>query len=269
MHTTRFERGLSTLGGLGLIGVVGYVNVQHAPTDDMKLVVGALAAGTALAAWLFSKMWSARPGLAILALIGVLAGETFGFFATSERLLAVRAHRQSQTATENQVWAQRKDALDYAVTAAKTECASGRGRKCIEAETKVDTARSVLAGTTVQADVNRFATMLEWSPVLVDMIPTLAGSFALNLLGFVMLTFGHASRRVDEPKQQSVPEPRGGNVVDHPVLSALRAAGRPLTNDELADAMSVTKGEASKRRQEVQDRLIEKREGRYLMVSAR
>ena len=268
MHTTLFARGLSTLGGLGLIGVVGYVNIEHAPSFDMKLVVGALAAGTALAAWVFSMMWSSRPGLAVLALLGVLAGEMFGLVATSERLLAIRDYRQSKTATENQVWVQRKEALDYAVTAAKTECTSGRGPRCMAAEAKVDHARSVLAGTTVPGDVNRLATVLGWNPVFVDMIPTLAGSIALNLLGFVMLTFGHSHRRVEKRKQELPDEPRG-NVVDHPVLSALRKAGRPLTNDELADAMSVTKGEASKRRQEVQDRLIEKREGRYLMVSAR
>lgn len=76
--------------------------------------------------------------------------------------------------------------------------------------------------------------------------------------------------RAEQPKASvAAPAPHGGNVVDHPVLVALRKAGRPLTNDELAEAMKVSKGEASKRRQEIADRLVEKREGRFLMVAAR
>lgn len=270
MQTTTFARVLSTLGGIGLIGVAGYVNVLHTASFDMQIVVGALAAGTALAAWVFSSMWQLRPGLASLALIGVIAGELYGFVATSERLLFARDHRQATVAMSNQTWVQRKEALDYAVSAAKTECTSGRGPRCAAAEAKVDSARTVLAGTQVPVEPNRLAAILGWNPVLVDLIPTLAGSVALNLLGFVMMTFGHANRRVEQPKVSApVPAPHGGNVVDHPVLTALRKAGRPLTNDELAAAMGVTKGEATKRRQEIAERLVEKREGRYLMVAAR
>lgn len=270
MQSTTFARCLSILGGIGLIGVAGYVNVLHTPSFDMQIVVGALAAGTALAAWVFSSMWQDRPGLAALALVGVIAGELYGFVATSERLLFARDHRQSAVATSNQVWVQRKDALDYAVSAAKTECASGRGPRCVAAEAKVDGARTILAGTQVPVEPNRLAAIMGWNPLIVDLIPTLAGSVALNLLGFVMMTFGHATRRVNKPVVSApVPAPHGGNVVDHPVLVALRKAGRPLTNDELAEAMKVSKSEATKRRQEIPDRLVEKREGRFLMVAAR
>lgn len=271
MYPTTLVRCLSILGGIGLIGVAGYVNVLHTSTLDMQIVVAALAVGTALAAWVFSSMWQHRPGLAVLALVGVMAGELYGFVATSERLLFARDHRQTMTATVNQVWVQRKEALDYALSAAQTECTTGRGPRCKEAEGKVDWARSVLAGTQVPIEPNRLAAILGWNPVLVDLIPTLAGSIALNLLGFVMMTFGHVQRhRTPEPKAPiSVPKPHGGNVVDHPVLEALRKAKRPLTNDELAAAMGVTKGEATKRRQEIADSLIEKREGRFLMVAAR
>lgn len=269
MQTTTFARVLSILGGIGLIGVAGYVNVLHTASFDMQIVVGALAAGTALAAWVFSSMWKDRPGLASLALVGVIAGELYGFVATSERLLFARDHRQATVATSNQVWVQRKEALEYAVSAAKTECASGRGPRCAAAEAKVDSARTVLAGTQVPVEPNRLAAILGWNPVLVDLIPTLAGSVALNLLGFVMMTFGHANRRVEQPKVSApVPAPHGGNVVEfaaHPVIVALRQ-GAAESNDELADRLGESKGEASKKRGEVRDLLIEQKIGRRTVI---
>lgn len=266
MQSTTFARCLSILGGIGLIGVAGYVNVLHTPSFDMQIVVGALAAGTALAAWVFSSMWQDRPGLAALALVGVIAGELYGFVATSERLLFARDHRQSAVATSNQVWVQRKEALDYAVSAAKTECASGRGPRCAAAEAKVDSARTILAGTQVPVEPNRLAAIMGWNPLIVDLIPTLAGSVALNLLGFVMMTFGHATRRVNKPVVSApVPAPHGGNVVDHPVVRALRQ-GAANSNDELAARLGETKGEASKKRGEVRDLLIEQKIGRRTVI---
>lgn len=266
MQSTTFARCLSILGGIGLIGVAGYVNVLHTPSFDMQIVVGALAAGTALAAWVFSSMWQHRPGLALLALVGVIAGELYGFVATSERLLFARDHRQATVATSNQVWVQRKEALDYAVSAAKTECASGRGPRCAAAEAKVDSARTILAGTQVPVEPNRLAAIMGWNPLIVDLIPTLAGSVALNLLGFVMMTFGHAARRVNKPVVSApVPAPHGGNVVDHPVVRALRQ-GAANSNDELAARLGETKGEASKKRGEVRDLLIEQKIGRRTVI---
>lgn len=55
----------------------------------------------------------------------------------------------------------------------------------------------------------------------------------------------------------------------HPVIAALRDARRPMTNDELAAAMGVTKGEASKRRLEVAEHLVLWREGRCLRAALR
>lgn len=56
-------------------------------------------------------------------------------------------------------------------------------------------------------------------------------------------------------------------ATEHPVIVALRRAGRPLSNDELAREMQVTKGEASKRWREVSDRLEVTRDGRALRIS--
>lgn len=54
------------------------------------------------------------------------------------------------------------------------------------------------------------------------------------------------------------------------VLNALQRAGRPLSNEELAEAMKTSVGEASKRRQvcEASGIIRTWREGRYLMIEA-
>lgn len=250
MQTTLFVRALSTLGGLALIGVAGYVNILHTPGYDMQIVVGALAAGTALAAWVLSSMWNGgRQALALLALIGVLAGELFGFVSTSERLLSVRTARQSLTATENQSWVMRNAALDYAISAAKTECMV-RGPRCAIAEYKVDEKRSILAGTQVPVPPNHLAALLGWTPEIVDIIPTLAGSIALNLLGFVMMAFGHGyatSTPIGIAPVQALTE--GSPMPSDEELEILRkllVAHKSFGNKELAERMKVSKSTASK-----------------------
>lgn len=55
----------------------------------------------------------------------------------------------------------------------------------------------------------------------------------------------------------------------HPVLEALSLAGRPLTVTELAAAMGVSAGEASKRWQEVEDRLQVGWQGRCRAIALR
>lgn len=55
----------------------------------------------------------------------------------------------------------------------------------------------------------------------------------------------------------------------HPVVKALEEAGRPLSNRELARAMAVSDGEASKRWQEVAGVLDVCRQGKHLQLSLR
>jgi hypothetical protein len=245
MQITPFVRVLSTIGGLGLIGVAGYVNILHTLGYDMQIVVGALAAGTALAAWVLSPMWhGGRRLLAALALRGVFSGELFGFVQTSERNA-----RQSLTATENQAWVQRNAALEYAVDAAKTEC-KVRGPRCAAAEAKVDEKRAILAGTQVPVPQNPIAALLGWTPEIVEIIPTLAGSVALNLLGFVMLTFGHSRQRVEviAPVQAITEEPALPPPAELEELrKLLLGKRRAMGNQEIADELAISKSEASKR----------------------
>ena len=88
-----------------------------------------------------------------------------------------------------------------------------------------------------------------------------------------ILSFGYGFR--PSPKWRSAtkepePEPKKQSAKsrpDHPVLRVLQSSNRPLTNDELAAAMGVSKGEASKRRAEVASRLQETRSGRHVFTS--
>lgn len=69
--------------------------------------------------------------------------------------------------------------------------------------------------------------------------------------------------------------PRRENVLrlpppdEHPVVLALRRAGQPLSNEELATAMRCSAGEASKRTREISDRLVIGKQGRALAISLR
>jgi hypothetical protein len=77
------------------------------------------------------------------------------------------------------------------------------------------------------------------------------------------------------PVAPRVPPSNGGTrqpaqrvmTSEHPVIAALRSADRPLSNDELAAAMGVSKGEASKRRREVDQHLTVHPDGRCLRIA--
>lgn len=219
MHTTRFARGLATLAGLSLFGVAGWINVHHTNDPDMQLVVGTLAAASCVAGFILKiALQSGARGVACFALLGVIGGEAFGFATTLERLLAARDDRSAEVTTANGPYIQAKAAVDYAETAAKDECSTGRGNKCKDAEAKLDAARKVLATTPAPRIANHLAAVTGLDPLMVDLIPALAGTVALTLLGFVFLWFGHeteAKSEVPEPFVAVEPEEttREGKVV--------------------------------------------------------
>jgi hypothetical protein len=215
MQNTRFARGLATIAGLAVFSVAGYINVHHTIDPDMKLVVGTLAAAAAVAAFVMKCAASRGSyGIALFALLGVIGGESFGFITTMERLLSARADLAQSVATQNAPYGQAKAAVEYAESAAKAECSSGRGPKCKEAEAKLDQARRTLANTPAPKASNHIATVTGIDPLIVDLAPSLAGTLALTLLGFVFLWFGHETEAVPDPEPMLEPEQtREGKVV--------------------------------------------------------
>lgn len=135
---------------------------------------------------------------------------------------------------------------------------------------------AALPGVTVNVDAleERLELLMPFLTVLITELGTIV---------FAHIGCAHAGRVAPsandnapsqaDTAQTSFPVPpptNGGQTVipdDHPVVVALRRAQRPLSNDELAAEMGVTKGEASKRRDEVAGRLDVKRDGKFLRIA--
>jgi DNA-binding transcriptional ArsR family regulator len=89
---------------------------------------------------------------------------------------------------------------------------------------------------------------------------------------------GRGKRRKRQPLPPSAGSARQlpvlpANVVPignrHQILNALASAGRPMTVSELARAMKVTRGEASRRWREAGDLVDTRRDGKFVVVSLR
>lgn len=122
-------------------------------------------------------------------------------------------------------------------------------------------------------------------PFLYALLFELAAIVAFGF-GFAHTRPAKAEKKADapaQPKPKAKPQrtrpspPDGGQRTpapvipdDHPVIKVLRREGRPLTNDELAKAQGVTKGESSKRWREVAHLLEVTRDpsnGRQLQIA--
>lgn len=86
---------------------------------------------------------------------------------------------------------------------------------------------------------------------------------------------GKRRRRNPLPASPGIPasqKPPASNVIplgNRGILSVLAAAGRPMTVSELARAMGVCRGEASKRWREAGGAVIAERHGRFVVISLR
>lgn len=186
-----------------------------------------------------------------------------------------------------------------------TECKSGRGPKC-EGTTFILNQRrasqNALQGQLKQvgpvatpepkaAQVALLAGLAGYdagkTKQVVSAIEPLAFPLFLELLAICLFGFGLGHKPVarfpsrKDTRQTSypveeidcpAPPTNGGtrqsNVVQlHPVVEALKRAGNPVSNRDLAQLMQVSDGESSKRWQEVRDQLDIGREGKELRIS--
>ena len=128
MQSTTFARCLSILGGVGLIGVAGYVNMLHTPSFDMQIVVGARRRHRACCLVFFLDV-ADRPGLAALALVGVIAGELYGFVATWRPAVRPRSSPVGGRHEQSGVGAA-QGSTRLRGLCCQTECASGPWPGC-------------------------------------------------------------------------------------------------------------------------------------------
>lgn len=272
--------------GLGLIFALGtaYVILDDVrqgaafTTDHVMTVLVIL--GTIAAGHMF---WPAVRSLRLMSAVGlalVFAGGTFFCVSGSAgRSAKVLQHKEAEA---NVVSDARKDAETElkkardarAVASANfaKECASGKGNRCDglkaaldAADTQVYRMEARLDGIKPSEPANgelRYiaelvtlavpAKVQEVEKALALLTP-LAKALILELATIVFfgLGFGHekVSKRPASPapgEMKKLPAPKQEIVIADPVVAALRDAGRPLSNQELAEKLGVAKGTASK-----------------------
>ena len=91
-----YLRLLSMLGGRSLVGVAASLNVVHAAESEgsyfspVCIAIVALAYGSALAVPVMCALWrTGRRGFALIALVGLVCSESYGFQLSAETPLGV------------------------------------------------------------------------------------------------------------------------------------------------------------------------------------
>src|SRR5262249_53667113 len=110
---------MSTLGGLSLVGVAAFLNVSHPAESEGYLspfciAIVALAFGSGLVVPVMLTCCGRR-GLALVALVGLVCSESYGFKLSAERLLDAREQRAQQVKTAGSPYRLAREALDLAI----------------------------------------------------------------------------------------------------------------------------------------------------------
>lgn len=214
MQHNRIVGALSIVVGLVLVGIGAWLNASEVARTELAgfaspvvvMVVG-LAFGSALAAVIIPTAW--RQGsrtLAVLVLLGTVAGEAYGFVLTMERVIAGRDVRSVTAAHSNEprLIAQErvKRAIGEVAQASMLATAARSDKKCdtscLARETKAEadararlaTAEADLAKTLPPSMMRPVAETLRVPAAYVELVPALAAPLALLLLGLTMIAFG-------------------------------------------------------------------------------
>lgn len=290
MDDNRLLRGLSLLMGLCLVAVVAGLNLQHVLDGRlpaaatlatiMHVVLTApecvavliLALGSALAVPVMQGAWRAgRKGLAMLTLIGMLAGESYGFVLLAERQLAHLADRARVARAENAHRAtavtaveREQRALVQIETAVREEMrAGGCGKVCralkedeAAARQRLADAESALGRLNAPKVENHIASLTGLPDAAVDLIPSLAFAKALLLLGFAFIGYAHPTgpakrtRPTANVAENSVGSlrPTRAEQVQVFVEAFRKTLGREPTFSEVRDGLQLPRSTASKYR---------------------
>jgi hypothetical protein len=188
------------------------LNVAHLIDGGQPLVspmtgaVLALALGAVAAALVAGEAWrSGRSTLAACLVLSIVAGEGFGLIMGAERLLTAREERQraaSEVNTSRWVATVRVETASATLAAAEAAMLKEAGRggckgACQSLQAEAERARQRLevankALVTTPSEKNRalLATTLGLPPTLLEIVPALLFSTALNGLAFTLLAFG-------------------------------------------------------------------------------
>ena len=212
VESQRAKRGIAIMAGVTAMAAGAALNVTHLVEGGQPLVspmtgaVLALALGAVAAALVAGEAWrSGRTTLAACLVLSIIAGEGFGLIMGAERLLTAREERQRAASEVNTSrWIATVRVETASATLAATEAAmlkeAGRGgckSGCQSLQAEAERARQRLevankALVAAPSEKNRalLATTLGLPPALLEIVPALLFSTALNGLAFTLLAFG-------------------------------------------------------------------------------
>lgn len=265
------------ISGIALVMVTAYLNGTAAVETEgswsspfVLLVVGIAVASIPATLAIQSAVTERRYALAIIMLLGISAGEIWGFAQTVDRTLVARDHRVLKIDHGNSPYHLAKAGVARAVAdldsakAKADEAALNKkcGDTCLyfkeeekQARQRLVAAESTLAAAPAPKSSARWTEVVKASADVGDLINALAASVSSLLFGLGFVAFGH---RAFEPRvAPSTPEsPDGPDLhrVSPDDLILMRAYKvfydkheRHPSVGEIADVMRVGSGEASKR----------------------
>ena len=208
----RARRGLAITAGITAMAAGAGLNVTYVVEGGQPLyspmtgAILALALGAVAAALVAGE--ACRTGRKVLAsclILSIVAGEGFSLIMGAERLLSVREDRQRAAAATNTArWTAtvRYEAASSALAAAEAAALKEAGRggckeacQALQAEAerarqRLEMASSMLVATPAEKNKALLATTLVVPPALMEIVPALLFSAALNGLAFTLLAFG-------------------------------------------------------------------------------
>jgi len=296
--------GLGAIFALGTTAVI-LDDVRHGAeftTDHVMTVLVIL--GTIAAGHMF---WPAVKALRLMSAIGlalVFAGGTyFCVSGSAGRAAKVAQHREAEATkiadARKDAEIELKKARDARASASANlakECASGKGLRCDGLKTALEAADDQVRLYEVRLDrlqpseqangelryTAELVALVIRAPVqeiekAIGLITPLAKALILELATIVFfgLGFGHTKViKIAAPTMPTggtmkvLPAPKQEVVIEvDPVVEALRTVGKPVTNDELAAMLQVSKSTASKWVSDRQKLLRRERVGREVQIS--
>lgn len=243
---------------------------------------------TVLAAHLASQAsWGLRAALTVLAVLGSLwmVWESSGRRAElRDAKVGAVADVERERGRLRKMLSEAEEILSGHRKAADLECASGKGKLCEGKRYTASTWEAAVAGYEAKlkalppprpadAKADRLAALMAVAGFEPDAVRRVVGQVdplllavlcELMTIAFMRLAFGHRTVAQLPAPVSRLPAVSGDAET---VIAALRRASRPVTNDELAALMNVTKSEASKRVRNCGNRVHVVKEGKFNQIS--
>lgn len=254
---------VSMATGAVLAGIGAYVATSHIDDIGLKWLVWGIAGGSVIAVAVMSSATS--KWAATLAVVAIVAAELFGVVNQAERLLAERAMKSGEAERFNRTRAiavaNEKAAREAVITAKAAETAERAKGGCknvcrdmeratAAAHIELEAAQAALKNAPAEATASHLANATGLPRWLVDLVPALLASAAVNGLAFALLAMGHGAPPL-EPKAAQPPIPETRIDESERVISWVREFRRRHGRDpqipELQTAFTLPKTTAWRR----------------------